>query len=58
MRILVSLLAIAVLIPGIIAGCSLTEATVGGNKVFTKKEIPSIDTSAPVVTETATFALG
>ena len=54
-RVLISLLLTAVLLPAFLFGCNSAERE---NGMVSKATIPAIDASAPTETETATFALG
>ena len=58
LRVLISLLMIAFLLPASIFGCNNTRTNEEGDKMAQKPAIPPIDTSAPTNTEIATFALG
>lgn len=57
-RLLMSLLLIALILPTLVIGCSNTKIAEKENSVIQKAAIPPIDASAPIETETATFALG
>ena len=57
-RVLMSLLLIAFLLPAFLLGCNSTENTEREASVVPNATIPTIDASAPTETETATFALG
>ena len=57
-RVLMSLLVMAILLPSFLLGCNSAESVGGENTVIPKDTIPAIDASVPDRIETATFALG
>ena len=57
-RVLISMLLIASGLPVFLLGCNNTQNTERDNSMAPQNTMPSIDASAPVNTETATFALG
>lgn len=57
-RLLMSLLMIAIVLPTFILGCHKTNIDGKENSLVQKVMIPPIDATAPTETQTATFALG
>jgi hypothetical protein len=58
MRVVISLLLLAVMLPVSMLGCGNGGAGVNGEITMSEREMPVIDTAAPAATATATFALG
>ena len=57
-RVIISVLVVAILLPAFLLGCNNTDNAEGENSMMPKATMPSIDALAPTETETATFALG